>query len=153
MNVEIPVLNRHLFSARGEAAHYERLAEGQRLRDQQGIEQDVRHAWMTASTAFKSIPVTEQFLRSAQLALEVVQGRYSLGLSSIVKITQAQLNLTQTQIEDVCAKYDYQSAFCGPAIYDRRTTVGSLRDPPRNRSDVNRGSYVYLHPEGHIFSI
>jgi len=123
LNVDIPVFNGHLFSARAQAAHYESLAEDQRLRDQQqGVERDVRTAWISASTAYQSIPVTEQFLKSAQLALELAQGRYSLGLSSIVEITQAQLNLTQAQIENVSAKYDYQSAYAG-----LQYTIGALR--------------------------
>jgi outer membrane protein len=123
VNVDIPVFNGHLFSARAQAAHYESLAEDQRLRDQQqGIERDVRTAWISASTAYQSIPVTEQFLKQAQLALELAQGRYNLGLSSIVEITQAELNLTQAQIENVSARYDYQSAYAG-----LQYTIGALR--------------------------
>jgi outer membrane protein len=123
VNLEIPIFNGHLFSARAEAAHYESLAEDQRLRNQQqAIERDVRTAWIAASTAFQSIPVTEQLMRQTQLALELAQGRYQLGLSSIVEITQAQLNLTQAQIENVAAKYDYQSAFAG-----LQYTIGALR--------------------------
>jgi outer membrane protein len=114
LNVDIPVFNGHLFSARAQAAHYESLAEDQRLRDQQqAIERDVQTAWIAASTAYQSIPVTEQMMKEAQLALELAQGRYNLGLASIVEITQAQLNLTQAEIENVTAKYDYQSAYAG----------------------------------------
>ena len=123
LNVDIPVFNGHLFSARAQAAHYESLAQDQRLRDQQqAIERDVQTAWITASTAYQSIPVTEQFLKQAQLALELATGRYNLGLSSIVEITQAQLNLTQAEIENVSAKYDYQAAYAG-----LQYTIGALR--------------------------
>jgi outer membrane protein len=123
VNVEIPVFNGHLFSARAQAAHYESLAEDQRLRDQQqAIERDVRTAWISASTAYQSIPVTVQFTRQAQLALELAQGRYNLGLSSIIELTQAQLNLTQAEIENVTAKYDYQTAYAG-----LQYTIGALR--------------------------
>ena len=122
VNLDIPVFNGHLFSARAQAAHYESLAEDQRLRDQQqAIERDVRAAWIAASTAYRSIPVTEQFLKQAQLALDLAQGRYSLGLSSIVEITQAQLNLTRAEIENVSARYDYQSAYAG-----LQYTIGAL---------------------------
>ncbi len=123
INLEIPLFNGHLFSARAQAAHYESLAEDQRLRDeQQRIERDVRTAWIAASTAYQSIPVTVQFLKQAQLALELAQDRYKLGLSSIVEITQAELNVTQAQIENVNAKYDYQSAYAG-----LQYTIGALR--------------------------
>jgi outer membrane protein len=63
-----------------------------------------------------------QYVSQAQLALELAQGRYNLGLSSIVEITQAQLNLTEAQIENVTAKYDYQSAYAG-----LQYTIGALR--------------------------
>ena len=52
-----------------------------------------------------------QFMRSATLGLDLAQGRYNLGLSSIVELTQAQLNLTRAEIENLDAKYDYQSDY------------------------------------------
>ncbi len=109
-NVSIPVFNGHLFSARREAARQHALEADQRLRDQQErIARDVRVAWASAFTAFQRIDVTAEFLRQAALALDLAQGRFNLGLSSIVELTQAQLNLTQAEIENVNAKYDYQN--------------------------------------------
>jgi len=109
-NVSIPVFNGHLFSARREAARQRALEADQRLRDQQErIARDVRVAWASAFTAFQRIDVTAQFLRQAALALDLANGRFNLGLSSIVELTQAQLNLTQAEIENLGAKYDYQS--------------------------------------------
>ncbi len=123
VNVNIPIFNGHLFSARRQAAEYQAVAANQRIRDlQQQIERDVRAAWITASTAYQRIPVTEQLLRQAQLALDLAQGRYQLGLASIVEVTQAQLNLTQAQIENVSAKYDYESAYA-----ELQYTTGGLR--------------------------
>ena len=49
--------------------------------------------------------VTEQ----AQKALDLAQSRYKLGLSSIVELSQAQLNETQAEIAQASAKYDYQT--------------------------------------------
>jgi outer membrane protein len=112
VNVQIPVFNGHLFSARREAARYRALEADQNLRNQQErIARDVRVAWASALTAFQRIDVTAQFLRQASLALDLAQGRYNLGLSSIVELTQAQLNLTQAEIENLSAKYDYQSQY------------------------------------------
>ena len=70
---------------------------------------DVRVAWASSMNAFQRIDVTAQFLRQATLALDLAQGRYNLGLASIVELTQAQLNVTQAEIENVSAKYDYQT--------------------------------------------
>lgn len=112
VNVQIPVFNGHLFSARREAARYRAMEADQSLRnEQERVARDVRVAWASAMTAFQRIDVTAQFLCQASLALDLAQGRYNLGLSSIVELTQAQLNLTQAEIENLSAKYDYQSQF------------------------------------------
>ncbi len=111
------------FTAREEAARYESQAANQRLRDlQQQVEHDVRAAWLTASNAWQRIPVTKELLGQANLALQLAQGRYNLGLASIVEVTQAQLNITQAQIENVNATYDYQNALAG-----LQYTLGALR--------------------------
>jgi len=123
VNLEIPVFNGHLFAARREAARQQALAANQHLRDQQQqIEHDVHNAWVAASTSWQRIPVTDALIKQAQLALNLAQGRYNLGLASIVELTQAQLNLTQAQIENVTARYDYQSAYAG-----LQYAIGSLR--------------------------
>jgi len=109
-NVSFPLFNGHLFSARREAASQRAQESDQRLRDeQQRISRDVRVAWANANDAFQRIDVTAQLLRQAALALSLAQGRYELGLSSIVELTQAQLNLTEAEIENLNAKYEYQS--------------------------------------------
>jgi outer membrane protein len=109
-NVSIPIFNGHLFTARHEAALERALESDQRLRDQQQrVSRDVRVAWASANDAYQRIDVTAQFLRQAALALDLAQGRYNLGLSSIVELTQAQLNLTTAEIENLNAKYDYQT--------------------------------------------
>lgn len=122
-NVSIPVFNGHLFSARREAAHQRALESDQRLRNQEQIvARDVRVAYGSAITAFQRIDVTAQFLRQAALALDLARGRYNLGLSSIVELTQAELNLTQAEIENLSAKYDYQSQYA-----ELQYTIGALR--------------------------
>ncbi len=122
-NVSIPVFNGHLFSSRREAANQRAMESDQRLRnEQQQISRDVRVAWAGANDAFQRIDVTAQFLRQAALALDLAQGRYNLGLSSIVELTQAQLNLTQAEIENLNAKYDYQTQYA-----DLQYTLGLLQ--------------------------
>lgn len=112
VNIEIPVFTGHLFSARREAARYRVTGADQRLRDEQErVVRDVRVAWASAMTAFQRIDVTAQFLSQAALALNLAQGRYNLGLSSIVELTLAQLNVTQAAIENLSAKYDYQTQY------------------------------------------
>ena len=111
-NVSIPVFNGHLYAARRTAAEERALESDQKLRDEQDrILRDVRVAWSGAITAYQRIDVTAQFLRQASLAIQLAQGRYDLQLSSIVDLTQAQLNVTQAEIENSNAKYDYQAQY------------------------------------------
>jgi outer membrane protein len=122
-NVSIPIFNGHLFTARQEAAYQHALESDQRLRDQQArISRDVRVAWASATDAYQRIDVTAQFMRQASLALQLAQGRYDLGLSSIVELTQSQLNVTQAEIENLNAKYDYQTQYAALQF-----TIGLLR--------------------------
>lgn len=122
-NVSIPILNGHLYAARREAARQKAFEADQNLRNQQQmISRDVRVAYAQAIDAYQRIDVTAQFLRQAALALDLAQGRYSNGLSSIVELTQAQLNLTQAEIENVGAKYDYQTQYSVLQF-----TIGALR--------------------------
>jgi outer membrane protein len=122
-NVSIPIFNGHLFSARREAAYQRALESDQRLRDQQQqVSRDVRMAWASANDAYQRIDVTAQFMRQASLALQLAQGRYDLSLASIVELTQAQLNVTQAEIENLNAKYDYQTQYAALQF-----TLGLLR--------------------------
>jgi outer membrane protein len=109
INVNIPVFNGFLFSTRHQEANLRAKAADQSMRDlADRISRDVRTAWLDAGTAYQRLAVTAQLLKEATLALDLAQGRYKLGLSSIVELSQAQLNLTQAQIADSSAKYDFQ---------------------------------------------
>jgi outer membrane protein len=66
-------------------------------------------AWLNANSSFQRLSVTEQLLKQATLAANLAQSRYNLGLSSIVELSQAQLNVTQAEIAQASAKYDYQT--------------------------------------------
>jgi outer membrane protein len=112
VNVSIPIFNGHLFSARKEAARDRAMEADQKLRDEQlSVTRDVRLAWANASTAYQRIDVTAQFVQQAVLGVSLAQGRYNLGLASIVELSQSQLNQTQAEIENLSAKYDYESLY------------------------------------------
>jgi len=110
VNIQIPILNGGLFKARRQEAHFRALEADQRLRDEaEAIARDVRTVWASSTVAYQRLDVTAQLLRQATLALDLAQGRYNLGLSTIVELTQAQLNVTAAEIDNLSAKYDYQS--------------------------------------------
>jgi outer membrane protein len=112
VNLEIPIFNGHLFTARREEAHYHAVESDQRVRDlEQSVARDVRTAWANAQTAYQGLAVTAELLREATMALDLAHGRFDLGLSNIVELTQSELNSTEAEIETLNAKYDYQSAY------------------------------------------
>jgi len=110
------------------------LESEQRLRDQQErISRDVRVAWASANDAYQRVDVTAQFMRQASLALQLAQGRYDLGLASIVELTQSQLNVTQAEIENLTATYGCQSRNSPLAISDSRPIFREVRRFPLRR--------------------
>jgi outer membrane protein len=77
------MLNGRLYSARHAEAAFRAQAQDQAERDLENrVARDVTVAWLDA--------------------------RYKLGLSSIVELTQAQLNKTRAEIEQAGARYEYQ---------------------------------------------
>jgi len=109
-NLNIPIFNGHLFGALHSEATERARAEDASLRDlQDRITRDVRTAWLNANSAFQRLDVTNQLLAQANQALDLASSRYKLGLSSIIELSQAQLNQTQAQIEQASAKYDYEA--------------------------------------------
>ena len=111
VNVEIPIFNGFLFSAKSREADLRAQATRQRLMDLRNrISRDVRTSWLAASTAFDRVNVSEQLLAQANQALDLAQTRYKLGLSSIVELSQAQLQQTQAEIGNAQAGYEYRLA-------------------------------------------
>jgi outer membrane protein len=120
VNVDIPVFNGFLFTARAREAALRAQATQERLRDiRDRIGRDVRTSWLNVRTAYDRLAVTQQLLDQANLALNLAQSRYKLGLGSIVELSQAQLQQTQAQITDVGAGYDYRLAL---AVLQYQTT-------------------------------
>ncbi len=108
-NVEIPVFNGYLFTARAKEADLRAQAAREQLRDLQNtVARDVRTSWLAASTAYGRLAVTRQLLDQAGQALDLARTRYTLGLGSIVELTQAQLQATRAQIGDTDSRYQYR---------------------------------------------
>ncbi len=111
VNVEIPVFNGFLYSAKSHEADLHAQAARQLLSDLRNrISRDVRTSWLAASTAFDRVSVSEQLLAQANQALDLAQTRYKLGLSSIVELSQAQLQQTEAEIGNAQAGYEYRLA-------------------------------------------
>jgi len=67
---------------------------------------DVRLALVAARTAFKRLSTTRKLLSHASEALELARARYKAGSSSIVELSDAQLNQTFAAIALANAEYD-----------------------------------------------
>ena len=120
VNVEIPVFNGFLYSARYHEAALRAQAAQERLRDlRDRISRDVRMSWLNATNTYDRLAVTQQLLEQANLALDLAQARYKLGLGSIVELSQAQLQQTQAEISNAQAGYDYRLAL---AVLQYQTT-------------------------------
>jgi outer membrane protein len=111
VNVQIPIFNGFLFTAREHEADLRAQAARQRLLDLRNrISRDVRTSWLGANTAYQRLTVSQQLLNQANLALDLSQTRYKLGLGSIVELSQAQLQQTQAEIGNAQAGYEYRLA-------------------------------------------
>jgi len=110
-NMDIPIFNGFLYAARSHEADLRSQAARDRVLDLRNrISRDVRTSWLNANAAYDRLAVTQQFLEQAQLALDLAQARYKLGLGSIVELSQAQLQATQAEISNAQAGYDYRLA-------------------------------------------
>jgi outer membrane protein len=120
VNIDIPVFNGFLYTARAREASLRAEAVQEKLRDlRDRIARDVRTSWLNTRTAYDRLSVTQQLLDEANLSLKLAQSRYNLGLGSIVELSQAQLQQTQAQIANVQAGYDYRLAL---AVLQYQTT-------------------------------
>lgn len=110
-NVSIPIFNGFRFNAQAsEAALQSKAATEQirALRDQ--VVRDVRTAWLNANTAMQRVAVTTELLKQANTALDLAKTRYDLGLSSIVELSQAELQQTEAAIGNANARSQYNFA-------------------------------------------
>jgi len=110
-NISIPIFTGFRLNAQGaEAALQAKAASEQTraLRDQ--VARDVRTAWLNANTAMQRVAVSTELLKQANIALDLAKTRYDLGLSSIVELSQAELQQTEAAIGNANARSQYNFA-------------------------------------------
>jgi len=111
INVNIPLFNGFRYSAQAAQAALQVKVESEReraLRDE--VARDVRTAWLNANTALQRVNVAGELLKESNTALDLAQTRYQLGLSSIVELSQAQLQQTEAAIGNANARAQYSFA-------------------------------------------
>jgi outer membrane protein len=111
VNVEVPLATGGNLDAHAKEAELLAEAAGKDTVDLQNtISRDVDIALLSMSTARKKMDIAADLTRAADQALQLAQTRYHLGSSSIVELTQAELNQTSAQIQAASARYDFQVA-------------------------------------------
>jgi outer membrane protein len=110
-NVSFPVFNGFRFTAQAsEAALQAQSASEQTRALQEQVARNVRTAWLNANTALQRVTVTSELVQEANTALDLAKTRYDLGLSSIVELSQAELQQTEAAISNANAKSQYNFA-------------------------------------------
>ena len=108
VNLTLPLFTGFRIDAQTQEARLRQKAAEKQAQDlSDTIARDVRIAILNAQTAFRRIAVADQFRQQTAQALALAQTRYKLGLSSIVELSQAQLQSTQAAVAAVNARYDY----------------------------------------------
>jgi len=103
------VFNGFLYNARAKTADLQTEVARQKLAEMRNtIARDVRTTWQDTNRAYERLSVTRQLREQADLALDLAQQRYNLGLGSIVEFTQAELGKTEADIADTDATYQYR---------------------------------------------
>ncbi len=109
VNVNIPIFNGFLYSARAKAADLQTEVNRQKLADlQNNVARDVRNSWQESNRSYERLSVTQQLREQASLAFDLAQARYNLGLGSIVEFSQADLQKAEADIADTDARYQYR---------------------------------------------
>jgi outer membrane protein len=109
VNVNIPIYTGGLYTARKREAEYQARAADENLRDEEdNIIRDVQVTKLNLEYTHDRLALTRQLLLNANKALELAQARFQNGLSSIIELSQAELNQTSAQITETTARFDYQ---------------------------------------------
>jgi outer membrane protein len=109
VNLNFPIFTGGLYQARQREAALQADAADQTVRDQEDtIARDTQISKLNLDYSFARLALTASLLANADKALELAQARFNLGLSSIVELSQAELNQTSARIADAGARYDYQ---------------------------------------------
>ena len=123
VNLNLPLFTGGLYASRRREAELRAKAAEEILRDEENnVIREVRVARLNVDYAFERMDLTAKLLGHANQAFDLMQARYDIGSSSIVELSQAQLNKTTAEIAQANAKYSYHLQ---RAILDFQ--IGTLR--------------------------
>ena len=127
VQLSLPLFAGGYYSARQREAELKAQSDGELLRSlENNVIRDVRIAWLNFNNAQQQLLTAEVLVQNAAEAYTLAQARYTTGISSIVELSEAQLNLTSAQIVDAGARYnvliqqanlDYQTGELRDSVY------------------------------------
>jgi outer membrane protein len=107
VQLSVPVFAGGLYVSRQRHAELQAQADNELLRSvENNVIRDVRIAWLDLNDAMQQLQTTEALAANAAEAFTLAQARYQNGISDIVELSDAQLNLTQAQIAEANARYN-----------------------------------------------
>jgi outer membrane protein len=110
INLSLPLFVGGLYRARWREAQDRASVAGENLRDQENtIARDVQISKLNLDYSYQHMQLAQSLLANASEALTLAQARFKLGSTSIIELSQAELNQTSAQIEATNARYDYQT--------------------------------------------
>lgn len=109
VNLSLPIFAGGLHVAREREAELRVKVAAETLREEEdNVMRDVRIGWLHLSSSAERMRITAQLLQHATQALSLAESRYTLGSSSMIELSQAQLNKTAADIANIDARYDFQ---------------------------------------------
>lgn len=107
LQLSVPLFAGDLYAARQHEAELRAQSDAEQVRVlEDNIIRDVRIAWLNLNDALQQLKTTEDLLQNATEAFTLSEARYKNGISSIVELSEAQLNLTSAQIAEASARYN-----------------------------------------------
>jgi outer membrane protein len=107
IQLSVPLFAGGLYVSRQREAELKADADNELLQSvENDVIRDVRIAWLDLNDAMQQLVTTEELAATAGDAFTLAQARYQNGLSSIVELSDAQLNLTSAQIAEASARYN-----------------------------------------------
>lgn len=108
VNLNLPLYSGGLYTARRREAQFQAKAADETLRDEEdNIIRDVQISKLNLEYSYERLALTRQLLQNANEALELAQARFKGGISSIIELSQAELNQTSAQIAETTSRYDF----------------------------------------------
>ena len=107
IQVSVPLFAGGYYRAHQHEAEMRARSAAESLRAaEDNVTRDVRIAWLSLNSSRERLRTSQQLARYAADAYQLADARYRAGSSSIVELSQAQLQLTSAQIAETTARYD-----------------------------------------------